>query len=103
MASNLPQYSRAIIAEVIQQTFDALESGGEMHLIGEMLDDDRTGPADAALWGLYETLANSTGITHTRADCVGYFEAAGFRDIAASMNSYQAFWCGCRGINRSDA
>lgn len=82
MASNLPQYSRAIIADVIQHAFDVLESGGEMHLIGEMLDDDRNGPTDAALWGLYETLANSTGITHTRSDCVGYFEAAGYRDIA---------------------
>jgi SAM-dependent methyltransferase len=82
MASNLPQYSRDIIARVIRQVFDVLEPGGEMHLIGEMLDDDRTGPVDAALWGLYETLANSTGITHTRADCVGYFESAGFRNIA---------------------
>jgi SAM-dependent methyltransferase len=82
MASNLPQYSRAIIQQVIQKAFAALEPGGEMHLIGEMLDDDRTGPADAALWGLYETLANSTGITHARSDCVGYFQAAGFSDIA---------------------
>jgi O-methyltransferase domain/Dimerisation domain len=82
MASNLPQYSRAIIQQVIHKTHAALQPGGEMHLIGEMLDDDRTGPADAALWGLYETMANSTGITHTRGDCVGYFEAAGFVDIA---------------------
>lgn len=82
MASNLPQYSRTIIRQVIDKAYAVLEPGGEMHLIGEMLDDDRTGPADAALWGLYEALANSTGITHTRADCVGYFEMAGFRDIA---------------------
>lgn len=82
MASNLPQYSREIIQQVIGKAFAALAPGGEMHLIGEMLDDDRKGPADAALWGLYEAMANSTGITHTRADCVGYFEAVGFRDIA---------------------
>ncbi len=82
MASNLPQYSRAIIAAIIAKAHAALQPGGEMHLIGEMLDDDRCGPADAALWGLYETMANSTGITHTRRDCVGYFEAAGFTDIA---------------------
>ncbi len=82
MASNLPQYSRVIIQQVIHKAFAALQPGGEMHLIGEMLDDDRRGPADAALWGLYETMANSTGITHTCGDCIGYFEAAGFRKIA---------------------
>jgi len=81
MASNLPQYNREIIGNVIRKAHDALLPGGEMHLIGEMLDDDRTGPMDAALWGLYEVLSNSTGMTHTRADCVAYFEAAGFSSI----------------------
>ncbi len=84
MASNLPQYNREIIASVIQKAFDALLPGGEMHLIGEMLDDDRTGPLDAAIWGLYEVMSNSTGITHTRAECAGYLEAAGFTDIEIS-------------------
>jgi 16S rRNA G1207 methylase RsmC len=81
MASNLPQYSRDIIKGVIAKCYDSLLPGGEMHLIGEMLDDDRSGPADAALWGLLETMANSTGITHTRADCADYFKSAGFKDI----------------------
>lgn len=81
MASNLPQYNRAIITQVIGKAFDALLPGGEMHLIGEMLDDDHAGPLDAAMWGLMEVLSNSTGLAHTRADCVGYFEQAGFTDI----------------------
>jgi len=81
MASNLPQYNREIISDVIQKAFNALLPGGEMHLIGEMLDDDRTGPVDAAIWGLLEVMANSTGLTHTRADCVGYFERAGFVNV----------------------
>ncbi len=84
MASNLPQYSRDIIKQVVQKTYDALVPGGEMHLIGEMLDDDRRGPLDAALWGLYEVMSNSTGITHSRGDCVGYFQDAGFVDVTAS-------------------
>jgi hypothetical protein len=54
-----------------------------MHLVGEMLDDDRAGPTDAAIWGLYEALANSTGTTHTRRDCIGYLRDAGFVDVAA--------------------
>jgi ribosomal protein L11 methylase PrmA len=81
MASNLPQYNREIIKQVIQKAFDALLPGGEMHLIGEMLDDDRAGPLDAAIWGLYEVMSNSTGIAHSRADCVSYFEQAGFASV----------------------
>ncbi len=81
MASNLPQYNSQIIGQVIGKVFAALLPGGEMHLIGEMLDDDRAGPLDAAIWGLYETMSNSTGMTHTRADCVAYFRQAGFTNI----------------------
>ena len=81
MASNLPMYGRSVIQSVIRKAFDSLEPGGEMHLVGEMLDDDRMGPADAAIWGLAEALANSTGHAHTRAECIGYFENAGFVDV----------------------
>jgi hypothetical protein len=83
MASNLPQYSREIIGTVIARAFDALAPGGEMHLIGEMLDADRTGPRDPALWGLAEALWGSTGIAHSVAECRGYFERAGFGAVAA--------------------
>ena len=81
MASNLPQYNREIVQSVVAKAFQALEPGGEMHLIGEMLDDDRGGPLDAAIWGLYEVFANSTGLAHTRAECASYFERAGFVDV----------------------
>lgn len=84
MASNLPQYSREIIARVVAKAFGALVPGGEMHLIGEMLDDERTGPIGPALWGLAEALLHSTGVAHSEADCVGYFGAAGFVDVAAN-------------------
>jgi hypothetical protein len=83
MASNLPQYSREIVQAVITRAFAALAPGGEMHLIGEMLDAARTGPRDPALWGLAETLWGSTGRAHSVAECQAYFERAGFRDVAA--------------------
>jgi hypothetical protein len=83
MASNLPQYSREIIQGIVARAFAALEPGGEMHLIGEMLDAARTGPPDPALWGLAEALWGSTGIAHSEAECRGYLERAGFRDVAA--------------------
>lgn len=81
MASNLPIYDGDVIAGVVARAFRALESGGEMHLIGEMLTDDRTGPVDAAMWGMNELICGSLGRSHTEGECAGYFEAAGFTDI----------------------
>jgi len=83
MASNLPQYSREIIRQVVGRVFEALCPGGEMHLIGEMLDAERRGPADPALWGLAETIHGSTGIAHSVTECVEYLEQAGFDGVAA--------------------
>jgi len=81
MASNLPQYSRDIIAGVVQRVYDALLPGGEFHLIGEMINADGVGPLAPALWGLSEAVSHSTGLAHSTTDCVGYFEAAGFTGI----------------------
>ena len=81
MASNLPQYSRPIIAGVVQRVYDALLPGGEFHLIGEMLDADGSGPIAPALWGLSEAVSHSTGLAHSVSDCSNYFAAAGFTDI----------------------
>jgi len=82
MASNLPQYSADIIQQVVSKAFGALLPGGEMHLIGEMLDDERRGPVDAAIWGLNEALSNSTGVAHTRRECVDFFNQAGFTNVS---------------------
>lgn len=81
MASNLPMYSRAVIGSVIRKTHDALVSGGQMHLIGETTNNDRTGPWGPAYWGLGQAISESEGVAHSEADVVGYFEAAGFRGI----------------------
>ena len=83
MASNLPQYAREIVAKVVQRVYDALLPGGEFHLIGEMLDDDRKGPLAPALWGLSEAVSGSTGLAHTEGECIGYLENAGFAKVAA--------------------
>ncbi len=85
MASNLPLYDEGVIAAVIARAHQALMPGGEMHLVGEMLADDRSGPLDAAMWGLAEALSGSGGKAHTIAQCRGYFEAAGFGEIEDSV------------------
>ena len=84
MASNLPQYSREIISGVVQRVYDALLPGGEFHLIGEILDDDRRGPIAPALWGLSEAVSNSTGLAHSESDVAGYLSDAGFTDVTAT-------------------
>jgi hypothetical protein len=84
MASNLPQYAPETIAAAVAKTFAALDPGGEMHLIGEALDDRRAGPLDPALWGLAEAIAGSAGVAHSIADCRRFFAAAGFVEVTAT-------------------
>lgn len=81
MASNLPQYEPALIRLVVAKAFEALVPGGEMHLIGETLHDDRNGPVSAALWGLNEAIQNSTGLAHTESEVKEYLQGAGFVDV----------------------
>ncbi|MCG8547016.1 MAG: acetylserotonin O-methyltransferase [Alphaproteobacteria bacterium] len=82
MASNLPMYGPEMIQAVVTKAFDALLPGGEMHLIGETLNDDRSGPVSAAFWGLGQALPETMGVAHSEADCTGYFETAGFVEVA---------------------
>ena len=82
MASNLPMYSREMIADVIRKAYDALLPGGEMHLIGETTNDERTGPMGPAYWGLREAVSDSLGLGHSESDVIGYFRSAGFADVA---------------------
>ncbi len=82
MASNLPQYEPALIRLVVGKAFAALVPGGEMHLIGETLHDDRKGPLSAALWGLNEAVQGSTGLAHTESEVKGYLQGARFTEVA---------------------
>lgn len=81
MASNLPQYEPDLIRLVVKKAFAALEPGGEMHLIGETLHDNRRGPLSAALWGLNEAVQGSTGLAHTEGEVKGYLQGAGFTEV----------------------
>jgi SAM-dependent methyltransferase len=82
MASNLPQYEPDLIRLVVGKAFASLVPGGEMHLIGETLHDDRRGPLSAALWGLNEAVQGSTGLAHTESEVKRYLQGAGFVDVA---------------------
>ena len=84
MASNLPQYSREIIAAIVARVYEALLPGGEFHLIGEMTNAEGDGPLAPALWGLAEAVSHSTGLAHSIEDCTGYFRDAGFDAITVA-------------------
>jgi len=84
MASNLPQYGRQVIGQVVQRIYDALLPGGEFHLIGEILDADASGPLAPALWGLSEAVNLSTGLAHSITDCEQYFSDAGFQQVTVT-------------------
>lgn len=81
MASNLPMYGRGVIAAVVAKAYQALLPGGEMHLIGEMTNDERTGPWGPAYWGLGQAISDSKGLAHSEADVLGYFRDAGFERV----------------------
>lgn len=84
MASNLPMYGPETIAHVVKKVHDALLPGGEFHLIGETLNDNRDGPIGPAYWGLGQAIDETMGVAHSEADCIGYFEAAGFSDVGVT-------------------
>lgn len=81
MASNLPMYGRGVIAAVVAKAYQALLPGGEMHLIGEMTNNERTGPWGPAYWGLGQAISDSKGLAHSEADVLGYFRDAGFERV----------------------
>jgi len=58
-----------------------LPPGGVMHILSEILNDQKTGPLIAALWGLQEALAGSCGRAHSGAEVAGYMTNAGFTGV----------------------
>jgi SAM-dependent methyltransferase len=80
MASNLPQYNEEVLGRVLRKAYAAMAPGGEYHVCGETLDNDKCGPVGPALWGLHEALFGSHGRAHSEEEVVGYLEKAGFVD-----------------------
>lgn len=82
MASNIPHFDRAAMFALARKAFDALVPGGEMHIVGEIIDDDGKGPVSSAMWAMEEALYGGGGTPHTRAETREYLTAAGFVDVA---------------------
>jgi len=81
MASNLPQYNETALGKVLRKAYEALAIGGEFHLVGETLDDDKTGPLGPALWGIHEAVFGSEGKAHSEKEVKEYMETTGFVNV----------------------
>jgi ubiquinone/menaquinone biosynthesis C-methylase UbiE len=81
MASNLPQYDGKMLERVFRKAYRALRRGGELHVVGETLDDEKRGPLGPALWGIHEALFGSRGRAHSEGEVTGYLERAGFVEV----------------------
>ncbi len=82
MASNLPQYNSDVLLKVFKNAYEVLLPGGEFHLVGETLDNEKQGPLGPALWGLHEALFESEGRSHSESEVIDYLEKSGFTDVA---------------------
>jgi hypothetical protein len=81
-ASNLPQYNQNALESIMRKGFEALVPGGEYHLVGETLSDEKDGTLGPALWGLHEALFGSLGRAHSEKEVIAYLENSGFVNVA---------------------
>ena len=84
LASNLPQYSQEMLEKVMRKGFEALVSGGEFHVVGETVSDEKDGTLGPALWGLHEAVLGSFGRAHSEREVKTYLKNAGFGHVEAN-------------------
>ncbi len=63
---------------LIRKAYDCLHPGGRIVLRDFVLDDDRAGPSEAALFALQMLLATESGGLDTRSDWAAWLAEAGF-------------------------
>jgi SAM-dependent methyltransferase len=63
---------------LIRKVYDCLNPGGRIVLRDFVLDDDRAGPPEAAIFALQMLLATESGGLDTRGDWASWLAAAGF-------------------------
>jgi len=80
-ASNLPQYDQEGLEKVMKKGLEALVPGGEYHVVGETVSDEKDGTLGPALWGLSEALYGSLGRAHSEKEVITYLENAGYINV----------------------
>lgn len=82
-ASNLPQYNQAGLENVMRKGFETLAPGGEYHVVGETVSDEKDGELGPAMWGLHEALFGSLGRAHSEKEVISYLKNSGFVNAEA--------------------
>lgn len=74
-------YLRDDVLDTLRRAYDALPSGGGILIVGYMLNDDRSGPVDPALYHLQALRdGHYTGHVPSGSEYVSYLQEAGFVD-----------------------
>jgi hypothetical protein len=66
---------------LLAKAYDALPSGGALIVYDAMIDDERRENAFGLLMSLNMLIETPAGFDYTGADCRGWMEEAGFRDV----------------------
>ena len=80
MGHILHDWSLAEKQALIARAYAALPSGGALIVYEAMIDDARESNAQGLLMSLTMLIETHAGFDYTPADCIGWLEAAGFRD-----------------------
>lgn len=77
----LHSWDRATQQMLLQKTYEALPSGGALVVHERLIDDERRFNVDSLLASLNMLLMSAGGSNFTGADCIGWMQEAGFRNI----------------------
>jgi SAM-dependent methyltransferase len=75
--SNSPDENRLLVRKAV----DALDAGGRLVVVDFLMDEDRSGPPQAALFALNMLVGTRSGDTYTESEVRSWMTEAGLRDV----------------------
>ena len=84
LSSNMPNFSNDAFRTILKKACKALAPGGTMIILAEAIYDDHSGPLQASLWYMDETILGGPGETRTMSETCDWMKEAGFEDIQVS-------------------
>lgn len=80
LASFIHGFSLEGVSEILRKVYASLQEGGRVVLQDHFLNDQRTGPPMAAMFGLNIMLHNEGGTTHSVSSIIQTLEKSGFKN-----------------------
>jgi acetylserotonin N-methyltransferase len=81
MSNIFHDWEEATCARLAASAFDALPSGGRIHLHEMLIDDEGSGPLPSAAFSM-QMLVGTKGRQYSAAELAGLLQGAGFSDVA---------------------